>query len=55
MITPGVREGDVAAEVYRAMMQGTDKYTGDHSAIIPIIPSGKRTTAAHLSWVDRKI
>lgn len=54
MIEPGVREGDVAAEVYRAMISGTPEFTGDYSAIIPIMPSGKRTTTAHLSWTDRK-
>jgi Xaa-Pro dipeptidase len=54
LIEPGVREGDVAAEVYRAMVAGTPEFTGDYSAIIPIMPSGKRTTTAHLSWTDRR-
>jgi len=54
MIAPGVREGDVAAEVYKTMISGTPEFTGDYSAIIPIMPSGKRTTTAHLSWTDRR-
>ncbi len=54
MIEPGVREGDAAAEVYKAMIAGTPDYTGDYSAIMPIMPSGKRTTTAHLSWTDRR-
>ncbi len=54
LIAPGVREGDVAAEVYKAMISGTPEFTGDYSAIIPIMPSGRRTTTAHLSWTDRK-
>lgn len=54
LIEPGVREGDVAAQVYRAMIAGTKEFTGDYSAIVPIMPSGKRTTTAHLSWTDRK-
>lgn len=54
MIEPGVREGDVAAEVYKTMIAGTPEFTGDYSAIIPIMPSGKRTTTAHLSWTDRR-
>ncbi|PLX95122.1 MAG: ectoine hydrolase DoeA [Desulfuromonas sp.] len=53
LIEPGVREGDVAAEVYKAMIAGTPEFTGDYSAIIPIMPSGRRTTTAHLSWTDR--
>ncbi|MCG8686541.1 MAG: Xaa-Pro peptidase family protein, partial [Desulfobacterales bacterium] len=54
LIEPGVREGDVAAEVYKAMIAGTPEFTGDYAAIIPIMPSGKRTTTAHLSWTDRR-
>ena len=54
LIEPGVREGDVAAQVYKTMIAGTKEFTGDYAAIIPIMPSGRRTTTAHLSWTDRK-
>ncbi len=54
LIEPGVREGDVAAEVHKAMIAGTPDFTGDYSAIVPIMPSGKRTSTAHLSWTDRQ-
>jgi Xaa-Pro dipeptidase len=50
----GVREGDAAAAVYQAQMAGTTEFTGDYSAIAPIMPSGVRTSAAHLSWTDRR-
>ena len=53
-IALGVREGDAAAAVYHAQISGTDEFTGDHSAIFPIMPSGIRTSTAHLSWVDRR-
>jgi len=53
-IAPGVREGDVAGEVYKAQICGTDEFTGDYPAIAPIMPSGIRTSTAHLSWVDRR-
>ncbi|UCH21882.1 MAG: M24 family metallopeptidase [Deltaproteobacteria bacterium] len=53
-IGPGVREGDAAGKVYQAQIRGTPEYTGDYSAIIPIMPSGIRTSTAHLSWTDRK-
>ncbi|MFW5790712.1 MAG: M24 family metallopeptidase [Bacillota bacterium] len=53
-IKPGVREGDAAAEVYKAQIKGTDKFTGDYPAIAPIMPSGKRTSTAHLTWTDRE-
>jgi len=53
-IAPGVREGDAAAKVLQAQISGTDDFTGDYSAIMPIMPSGVRTSSAHLSWTDRK-
>jgi ectoine hydrolase len=53
-IAPGVREGDAAAKVLYAQISGTDDFTGDYSAIMPIMPSGVRTSTAHLSWTDRK-
>lgn len=53
-IAPGVREGDVAGEVYKAQICGTEDFTGDYPAIAPIMPSGIRTATAHLSWVDRR-
>jgi Xaa-Pro dipeptidase len=48
-----VREGDAAAKVLHAQISGTDDFTGDYSAINPIMPSGIRTSTAHLSWTDR--
>lgn len=53
-IDVGIREGDAAASVYQAQMSGTAEFTGDYSAIVPIMPSAIRTSTAHLSWIDRK-
>lgn len=53
-IDVGVREGDAAAAVYQAQISGTEDFTGDYSAIIPIMPSAERTSTAHLSWTDRR-
>jgi ectoine hydrolase len=53
-IDTGVREGDAAAAVYQAQISGTEAFTGDYSAIIPIMPSAERTSTAHLSWTDRR-
>ena len=52
-IGTGVREGDAAAKVMHAQIAGTPEFTGDYSAINPIMPSGVRTSTAHLSWTDR--
>jgi len=54
VIDVGVREGDAAGEVLKAQLSGTPDFTGDYASIMPIMPSGLRTSTAHLSWVDRK-
>ncbi len=54
VIDVGVREGDAAGEVMKAQLSGTADFTGDYASIMPIMPSGPRTSTAHLSWVDRK-
>ncbi|WP_286973889.1 M24 family metallopeptidase [Acetomicrobium sp. UBA5826] len=54
-IEVGRLESEAAANVYHAMIKGTDEFTGDHPAIFPIMPSNERTSAAHLGWKpDRK-
>ena len=53
-IEEGAREGDAAGEVARAQLSGTSEFTGDYASIMPIMPSGIRTSTAHLSWVDRR-
>ena len=53
-IKEGVREGDAAAKVYEAQISGTKDFTGDYTAIAPIMPSAERTSTAHLTWTDRK-
>ncbi len=49
-IAPGVWEKDAAAEVCRAQIAGTETYGGSSPAIFPIMPSGLRTAAAHLTF-----
>jgi Xaa-Pro dipeptidase len=53
-IASGVREGDAAGEVVKAQLCGTEEFTGDYASIMPIMPSGIRTSTAHLTWVDRR-
>lgn len=50
----GVRECDVAAKVYHAQMTGTEDFGGDYPAIVPLMPSGERTSTPHLTWTDRR-
>ncbi|HBW34192.1 M24 family metallopeptidase [Desulfosporosinus sp. BICA1-9] len=51
-INVGVRQCDAAANVYHAQISGTKTYGGDYSSIIPLMPSGIRTSTPHLSWTD---
>ncbi|MBB6214136.1 Xaa-Pro dipeptidase [Anaerosolibacter carboniphilus] len=51
-IDAGVRQCDAAANVYHAQISGTKEFGGDYSAIVPLMPSGIRTSTPHLSWTD---
>ncbi|AKL97236.1 Xaa-Pro aminopeptidase [Clostridium aceticum] len=51
-VDKGVRQCDAAADVYHAQISGTKEYGGDYSAIVPLMPSGIRTSTPHLSWTD---
>jgi len=49
-IKDGVIESDVAAEIYKTLIKGTNKFQGDYPAIIPLMSAGKKISAPHLSW-----
>jgi Xaa-Pro dipeptidase len=51
-LAPGVRECDAVAAVYQAQMSGTDAFGGDYPAIVPMMPTGEKTSAPHLTWTD---
>jgi ectoine hydrolase len=51
-LEPGVRECDVVADVYRTQMSGTPEFGGDYPSIVPMMPTGKKTSAPHLTWTD---
>ncbi|AOT68707.1 M24 family metallopeptidase [Geosporobacter ferrireducens] len=51
-VDQGIRQCDAAANVYHAQISGTKEYGGDYSAIVPLMPSGIRTSTPHLSWTD---
>jgi len=53
-IQEGVRECDVAANIYRDLISGTSAYGGDYPSIVPLLPAGKNTSTPHLTWTDRK-
>jgi Xaa-Pro dipeptidase len=51
-IAPGVRECDAVAEIYRAQMRGTPEFGGDYPSIVPMMPTGEKTSTPHLTWSD---
>ena len=53
LIEPGMRKNDLVAEIYHTGIRGVDNYGGDYPAIVPLLPSGADTSAAHLTWNDR--
>lgn len=55
LFEPGVRKNAVVAEIYRASIIGADGHGGDYPAIVPLLPSGKDATAAHLTWDDQPV
>ncbi|PAV30847.1 ectoine hydrolase DoeA [Virgibacillus profundi] len=48
----GVRQCDVVAGIAHAQISGTEEFGGDYPAIVPLLPTGDKTSAAHLTWSD---
>lgn len=53
-IEAGVRENDVVADIFHQQITGTDEFGGDYTSIVPLLPSGEKTSACHLTWTDDK-
>ena len=53
-INPGVRQCDAVAEIQRALFKGTPKIGGEYSSIATLLPTGKGTSASHLTATDDK-
>lgn len=51
-IEAGVRECDVVADIYHTQISGTKEFGGDYTSIVPLLPSGEKTSACHLTWTD---
>jgi Xaa-Pro dipeptidase len=52
MLSPGVRECDAVAAVFQAQISGTPEFGGDYTSIVPMMPTGAKTSAPHLTWTD---
>jgi len=53
-INPGVRQCDAVAEIQRALFKGTPEIGGEYSSIATLLPTGKGTSASHLTATDDK-
>lgn len=51
-VAPGVRECDAVAEICRAQIKGVEAFGGDYTAIVPMMPTGEKTSTPHLTWTD---
>lgn len=51
-IEAGVRECDVVADIMHQQISGTEAFGGDYTAIVPLLPSGEKTSSCHLTWTD---
>ena len=52
-IAPGIRKNDLVAEIYATSLRGTEEFGGDYPAIVPLLPTGRDASAAHLTWDDK--
>ena len=53
-INPGVRQCDAVAEIQRALFKGTPEIGGEYASIAVLLPTGKGTSASHLTATDEK-
>ena len=53
-INPGVRQCDAVAEIQSALFRGTPEIGGEYASIATLLPTGKGTSASHLSATDEK-
>ena len=53
-INPGVRQCDAVADIQKALFNGTKKFGGDYPSITTLLPTGKGTSASHLTATDEK-
>ena len=53
-ISPDVRQCDAVAEIQRTLLRGTPEYGGEYASIATLLPTGKGTSASHLTASDKK-
>jgi ectoine hydrolase len=54
VINPGVRQCDAVGEIQKALFYGTAEFGGEYSSIATLLPTGKGTSASHLTATQDK-
>ncbi len=54
IINPGIRQCDAVAEIQKTLFKGTSEYGGEYASITTLLPTGKGTSASHLTASDDK-
>ncbi len=54
IINPGIRQCDAVAEIQKTLFKGTNNFGGEYASIATLLPTGKGTSASHLTASDEK-
>tara|TARA_B100000989_G_scaffold249335_1_gene196915 strand:- start:36 stop:713 length:678 start_codon:yes stop_codon:yes gene_type:complete len=54
VIEPGVRQCDAVGEIQKALFYGTPEFGGEYASIATLLPTGKGTSASHLTATQEK-
>ncbi|MFL2895404.1 MAG: M24 family metallopeptidase [Candidatus Pelagibacter sp.] len=54
IINPGIRQCDAVGEIQKTLFKGTTDYGGEYASIATLLPTGKGTSASHLTASDDK-
>ena len=54
VINPGVRQCDAVADIQKSLFNGTPEFGGDYASIATLLPTGKGTSASHLTATEDK-
>ena len=54
VIKPGTRQCDAVGEIQKSLFYGTEEFGGEYSSIATLLPTGKGTSASHLTATQDK-
>ena len=54
VINPGVRQCDAVGEIQKSLLYGTPEFGGEYASITTLLPTGKGTSASHLTASQSK-